>query len=164
MGLWQSTAAENDETAPWKQNIITKPEDAIKIAGEAARVAVLGIAPESRADRAAHYVAKSLQDNGVKIVPVPVYYFDIQEILGEKVYRRLQDIPDPDSIDILDVFRRAEDLDPHLPDILELKPKVVWLQSGISDRRFEELVAKAGIKIVPDRCMKVDRANAKAKL
>ena len=44
--------------------------------------------------------------------------------MGEKVYRRLQDIPDPDSIDILDVFRRAEDLDPHLPDILELKPKV----------------------------------------
>ena len=40
------------------------------------------------------------------------------------MYRRLQDIPDPDSIDILDVFRRAEDLDPHLPDILDLKPKV----------------------------------------
>ena len=130
MGLWQSTAAENYNNAPWKSNIITKPEDAIKvstgtcaciqaqyeslsrrvgpnnwhidvlasfdclgtsltmqltdmlvslqIAGEAARVAVLGIAPESRADRAAHYVAKSLQDDGVKIVPVPVYYFDVQ--------------------------------------------------------------------------------------
>ena len=50
----------------------------LQIAGEAAKVAVLGIAPESRADRAAHYVAKSLQDDGVKIVPVPVYYFDIQ--------------------------------------------------------------------------------------
>lgn len=54
------------------------PLVSLQIAGEAARVAVLGIAPESRADRAAHYVAKSLQDNGVKIVPVPVYYFDIQ--------------------------------------------------------------------------------------
>lgn len=48
----------------------------------------------------------------------------MQEILGEKVYRRLQDIPSPETIDILDVFRRAEDLDPHLPEILELKPKV----------------------------------------
>ena len=49
----------------------------------------------------------------------------MQEILGEKVYRRLQDIPSPETIDVLDVFRRAEDLDPHLPDILELKPKVI---------------------------------------
>ena len=48
----------------------------------------------------------------------------MQEILGEKVYRHLQDIPSPETIDILDIFRRAEDLDPHLPDILELKPKV----------------------------------------
>ena len=56
------------------------------------------------------------------------------------MYRRLQDIPDPGSIDILDVFRRAEDLDPHLPDILELKPKVfntlqVLLDSGNSTQR-----------------------------
>jgi len=50
----------------------------LQIAGEARRVAVLGIAPESRADRAAHYVAKSIQDDGVQIVPVPVYYFDVQ--------------------------------------------------------------------------------------
>lgn len=49
----------------------------LQIAGKASRVAVLGIAPESRADRPAHYVAKSLQDDGVKIVPVPVYYFDV---------------------------------------------------------------------------------------
>ncbi len=48
----------------------------------------------------------------------------MQEILGEKVHRRLQDIPSPETIDVLDVFRRAEDLNPHLPDILELKPKV----------------------------------------
>ena len=51
----------------------------------------------------------------------------MQEILGEKVYRRLQDIPIPETIDVLDIFRRAEDLDPHLPDILELKPKVIWV-------------------------------------
>ena len=53
----------------------------LQIAGQAKRVAVLGIAPESRADRAAHYVAKSLQDDGVQIVPVPVYYFDAKASL-----------------------------------------------------------------------------------
>lgn len=54
----------------------------------------------------------------------------MQEILGEKVYRHLRDIPSPDTIDILDVFRRAEDLDPHLPDILELKPKVRYVSAS----------------------------------
>jgi predicted CoA-binding protein len=56
----------------------------LQIAGQAKRIAVLGIAPESRADRASHYVAKSLQDDGVQIVPVPVYYFDAKaSVLSE---------------------------------------------------------------------------------
>ncbi len=59
----------------------------------------------------------------MKIIPVPVYYPDVKEILGEQVIRRLQDVPQP--VDILDVFRRAEDLAGHLDDILEIKPKVM---------------------------------------
>lgn len=74
-------------------------------------------------------MAKSLQAAGVKIVPVPVYYPDVQMILGEKVYRQLQDIPEP--VDIVDVFRRAEDLAGHLDDILQVKPKVqCWFLIG----------------------------------
>ena len=74
-------------------------------------------------------MAKSLQAAGVQIVPVPVYYPDVQVILGEKVYRKLQDIPDP--VDIVDVFRRAEDLAGHLDDILRVKPKVqCWFPIG----------------------------------
>jgi predicted CoA-binding protein len=76
-----------------------------------------------QADRPAHYVAKSLQAAGVKIIPIPVYYPDVQEILGEKVFRKLHDVPHP--VDIVDVFRRAEDLAGHLDDILEVKPKVI---------------------------------------
>ena len=123
-----------------------------QIAGEAKRVAVLGIAPESKvlsatilplpvcpstrlalwkelcmpvqADRPAHYVAQSLQASGVKIIPVPVYYPDVQTILGQKVYRTLASIPDK-NVDIVDVFRRAEDLAPHLEDILSIMPKVL---------------------------------------
>ena len=64
----------------------------------------------------------------------------MQEILGEKVYRHLRDIPSPETIDILDVFRRAEDLDPHLPDILELKPKVhpIYLVCILSSLRHRD--------------------------
>ncbi len=74
-------------------------------------------------------MAKSLQAAGVTIVPVPVFYPDVQMILGEKVYRKLQDIPEP--VDIVDVFRRAEDLAGHLDDILHVKPKVqCWFPIG----------------------------------
>lgn len=76
----------------------------------------------AQADRPAHYVPKALHEAGVAIVPVPVYYPDVDKILGQKVIRKLQDIPHP--VDILDVFRRSEDLPPHLDDILSIKPKV----------------------------------------
>ena len=76
-----------------------------------------------QADRPAHYVAQSLQASGVEVIPVPVYYPDAHTILGQKVYRTLASIPDKD-IDMVDVFRRAEDLAPHLEDILSIKPKV----------------------------------------
>ncbi|CAL8468625.1 g8165 [Coccomyxa elongata] len=162
MGLFQSSNASAGTSEDWKSRIVTRPKQAIEIAGEARRVAVLGIAPETKADRPAHYVAKTLQAAGVKILPVPVYYPDVQMILGEKVYRKLKDIPEP--VDIVDVFRRAEDLAGHLDDILHVKPKVVWLQSGISERHFEEELAKAGITVVPDRCLMVDHEHATAKL
>ena len=67
----------------------------VQIAGEARRVAVLGIAPESRADRPAHYVAQSLQDDGVKIVPVPVYYFDVQVVIGDQMMHMSQHVALP---------------------------------------------------------------------
>lgn len=76
----------------------------------------------AQADRPAHYVAKSLQDSGVEVVPVPVYYPDKEVILGQKVHRKLADIEG--LVDIVDVFRRAEDLAPHLDDILSINPKV----------------------------------------
>jgi predicted CoA-binding protein len=66
------------------------------------------------------------------------------------------------SIDILDVFRKPSDLPPHLEDILAAKPAAVWLQSGITNQAFEENLAKAGIKVVSDRCLMVDHRQAAA--
>ena len=92
-----------------------------------------------QADRPAHYVAQSLQSSGVEVIPVPVYYPDVQTILGQKVYRTLASIPDK-NIDIVDVFRRAEDLAPHLEDILSIKPKVCWLLLPASSCRVACMV------------------------
>ena len=68
----------------------------------------------------------------------------------------------PGEIDILDVFRKPSDLPPHLEDILQAKPKVVWLQSGITNPEFEQQLAEAGMKVVANRCLKVDRQAAAA--
>ncbi|HWP55033.1 MAG TPA: CoA-binding protein, partial [Pyrinomonadaceae bacterium] len=84
----------------------------------------------------------------------PVYYPDVTEILGEKVYRKLADIPG--EVDMVNVFRRSQDIPPHLEDILAKQPKSVWIQLGISNDEVAERLAQAGIKVVQDRCLMVD--------
>jgi hypothetical protein len=90
-----------------------------------------------------------MAEAGYEIVPVPVYYPDVVEILGEPVYRALAEIPEP--VDMVNVFRRPHDIPPHLPDMLASKPRVVWMQLGISHEAVAEALARAGIKVVQDR-------------
>jgi uncharacterized protein len=118
------------------------------------RVAVLGIKTEAQALQPAFYVPKYLHDAGLDVVPVPVYYPEVTTILGRTVYRRLVDVPD--EIDLVDVFRRPQDLAPHLDDILAKRPRAVWLQSGIRNDGFAQRLADAGIDVVQDRCLMVD--------
>ena len=125
-------------------------------------MAVLGIKTEEQSDQPAFYVPQYLKGAGVQVVPVPVYYPDVTEILGEKVVRKVADAPG--EIDIVDVFRRSGDVAGHLPDLLAKKPRAVWLQSGIRDDRTAEALARAGILVVQDRCLMVDyRAVARSK-
>jgi predicted CoA-binding protein len=116
------------------------------------RVAVLGMKMEPH--QPAYYVPKYLADVGVEIVPVPVYYPEVKEILGRRVYRRVSEVPPP--IDIVDVFRRSKDVAPHLEDLLRAKPRCVWLQQGIRDDRTAAALIHAGILVVQDRCLMVD--------
>ena len=118
------------------------------------RVAVLGIKPESHSTKPAFQVAKTLQDKGYEIVPVPVYYPDVEEILGQPVYRAIADIPG--DVDIVDVFRRPDDIPAHLPDIIAKKPKAVWFQLGIRNDEAAQKLAQAGITVVQNRCMKIE--------
>lgn len=115
---------------------------------------MLGIKTEGQSDQPAWYVPAYLAQAGFEIIPVPVYYPEVQSILGRKVYRRLADIPG--EIDLLDVFRRPSDLPGHLEDILAKRPKAVWLQLGIQHEAFAESLARAGIKVVQDRCLMVE--------
>ncbi len=138
----------------WRENLIEDADGLRRLLAETRRVAVLGMRPESHSARPAFYVPQYLHAAGLEVVPVPVHHPEAETILGQRVYFRLADVPG--SIDMVDVFRRAEDIDAHLEDILAAKPKAVWFQSGIRNDRAAERLARAGIKVVQDRCLMVD--------
>ena len=136
------------------ENILTTDDEIRGLLENTRTIAVLGIKPESHSSQPAFYVPKYMQNAGFKIIPVPVYYPQVTEILGEPVYRQLQDIPG--EVDMVNVFRRSQDVPPHLDDLLATKPKSVWLQLGISHDAVAERLAREGIKVVQDRCLMVD--------
>jgi predicted CoA-binding protein len=139
----------------WRRNLVEDDEQRLlDLLRSARRVAVLGIKTEAARSQPAFYVPQALQQMGLEILPVPVYYPEATQILGQKVYRRVADVPG--EIDIVDVFRRSADVAAHLPDLLAKKPRAVWLQSGIRDDRTAEALARAGILVVQDRCLMVD--------
>ena len=138
----------------WQQNLITENERIRELLADTKTIAVLGIKTEAQAGQPAFYVPKYMHNAGFEIIPVPVYYPEVTEILGQKVYRRLADVPF--DVDLVNVFRRPQDIPPHLEDILAKKPKSVWMQLGISHDAVAEELAKAGIKVVQNRCLMVD--------
>lgn len=117
-------------------------------------IAVLGIKPETHAMQPAFYVTKYMQDAGYKIIPVPVYYPDVTEILGEPVFRDLREIPG--ERDMVNVFRRPNDIDKHIEEIIAAKPKSIWFQLGIRNDAAARAFTEAGIDVVQDRCLLVE--------
>lgn len=137
-----------------KANILTTDDEIRELLSATKTIAVLGIKPESHASQPAFYVPKYMADHGYDIIPVPVYYPEITEILGKKVYRDLNGVPD--EIDLVNVFRRSEDIPKHTSEILTKKPKAVWFQLGIRNDEVAEKLADAGIKVVQDLCLMVE--------
>ena len=105
----------------WRDNILTTDASVRELLENTKTIAVLGIKPETHAYQPAFYVAKYMAEAGYDIIPVPVYYPDVTEILGKPVYRDLGDVPS--EIDLLNVFRRSEDIPKHTLEILTKKPK-----------------------------------------
>lgn len=141
----------------WQKNIITGANEISGLLTATTTIAVLGIKTEAQASQPAFYVPRYLESAGYQIIPVPVYYPQVTHILGQKVYRKLTEIPV--EVDLVNVFRRSQDVAAHLDDILAKRPKAVWLQSGIRDDSVAETLAKADIKVVQDRCLMVDHRN-----
>jgi predicted CoA-binding protein len=140
------------ETATWHDHLIDSLEGIRRILAETHRVAVLGI--KEGEHRPAFFVPEYAQRAGLEIVPVPVYYPDATEMLGEKVYRTVASIPG--DIDMVNVFRKPADIPAHLDDIISKKPKTVWFQLGIRNDEAAERLAREGIDVVQDRCLLVE--------
>jgi predicted CoA-binding protein len=132
---------------------ITDP-DIAAVLSSVKTVAVVGIKPESHAGQPAYYVPRYLQTAGYRIIPVPVYFPDVQSILGERVYRSLAEVPE--QIDLVALFRRPADIPAHMDDMLAASPRVVWMQSGIREEACAVRLRSRGITVVQDRCLMVE--------
>jgi len=140
------------DTKDWREHLLDKPDEIKRLLENTHRIAVLGIKPNP--DAPAYYVPEYAQRAGYEIVPVPVYYKELTEMAGEKVYRKLADIPG--DIDMVNVFRRPVDIPPHVDDIIAKRPKSVWFQLGIRNDEAAERLARAGIDVVQDHCLLVE--------
>lgn len=141
----------------WRKHLVESAADIRKLLERTRRIAVLGIKTPAT-QQPAYYVPEYARDAGLEIVPVPVYYPDLTELLGSPVYRKVADIPG--EIDLVNVFRRPKDIPPHVDDIIAKKPKAVWFQLGIRNDEAAERLARAGIDVVQDRCLMVELRRA----
>jgi predicted CoA-binding protein len=141
-----------DSAGDWQSHLIDDDAGIARILDATERIAVLGIKIDP--DQPAYYVPEYAQKAGFAIIPVPVYYPEATEILGEPVYRTVAAVPG--NIDMVNVFRRSNDVPAHVDDILAKRPKSVWLQLGIRNDDAAERLARAGIDVVQDRCLMVE--------
>ena len=123
---------------------------------EAKTIAVVGCS--NKPDRTSYMVAEAMQNAGYRIIPVnPVIAGET--VLGEKVVSALTDITEP--VDIVNVFRKSEDVLPVAEDAVKIHPKVLWLQQGIVNEEAAKLAKQNGMEVIMDHCIKVDHAILK---
>jgi uncharacterized protein len=104
--------------------------------------------------RPSYFAAKYMQDHGYRIVPVNPNY---KEVLGEKCYAELRAIGHP--VDIVDCFRKAEEMVPIARDAVAIGARVLWMQLGIRNAEAAKIASDAGLDVVMDRCVKIEHAR-----
>lgn len=123
--------------------------DIKSILEESKTVAVIGLSP--REERDSHRVAKYLQSQGYRIIPVNP---NADEILGERSYPDLASVPDP--IDVVDVFRRSEAVPEIVEEAIQVGARTVWMQEGVIHEEAASRAREAGLQVVMDRCMMIE--------
>jgi predicted CoA-binding protein len=130
------------------------PEVARRVLETYKIIAVVGISPDP--SRPSHGVARYLQSRGYTIVPVRP---GADEILGEKAYDTLEDIPASVGVEVVDVFRRSEFAPAHAKEAVAIGAKALWMQDGVVSPEAAKLASDAGLDVVMDRCMARDHST-----
>ncbi|MBF2735932.1 MAG: CoA-binding protein [Betaproteobacteria bacterium AqS2] len=123
-----------------------------RILSENKSVAVVGLSAGVR--RPSYFAAKYLLEHGYRVIPVNPRY---EEVLGQRCYPRLEDIPE--KVDIVDCFRPAEAIPPLARGAIDIKAKVLWMQLGVINEEAATLARTSGLEVVMDRCMKIEYAR-----
>lgn len=113
-------------------------------------IAVVGLS--RKPDRPSHSVARYLQEEGYRIIPVNPNLSGM--VLGEQAYPDLLSIPEP--VDLVDIFRRAEDVSPVIEEAIRIGAQAVWMQLGITNEQAAEMAHEAGLQVVMDHCTLVE--------
>lgn len=127
-----------------------------KIFKQSHTIAVVGLSAEW--SRPSYFAAKYMQEHGFRVIPVnPRYAASATPILGKRCYAELADIPEP--VDIVDVFRRSEDVLPIAQQAVQIGAKCLWQQLGVINLEADQLARGAGLESVMDRCVKIEYAR-----
>jgi predicted CoA-binding protein len=113
--------------------------------------AVVGCSPDPT--RPSHGVARFLQRNGYRVIPVNP---EAEEIVGEQCYPRLEDVPAAEGVEVVDVFRRSALAGAHVDEAIEIGAKAVWMQLGVIDADAAERARAAGLRVVMNRCPAIE--------
>jgi uncharacterized protein len=116
------------------------------------RIAVVGLSANWY--RPSYFAAKYLLDHGYEVIPVNPAY---EQVLGQRCYNRLEDIPG--SVDVVDLFRKSEDVPPLVDEAIAIGARVVWMQLGVINEAAAQRARRAGLEVVMDRCMKIEYAR-----
>ena len=123
-----------------------------RILREGRTVAMVGLSANWY--RPSFFAAKYLQEHGFRVIPITPQY---DEILGEKCYPRLEDVPEP--IDVVDCFRRPTEIPAIADSAIAIEAKVLWMQLGIEHAQAAATAGVAGLEVVMNRCMKIEYAR-----
>ena len=115
-------------------------------------IAVVGLSAEWH--RPSYFAAKYMQEHGYRVIPVNPAY---DEILGEKCYKSLRDIPDP--VDIVDCFRKSPEIPAIAEDAIAIGARVLWMQLGVHNAVARARAEAAGLEVVEDRCVKIEHGR-----
>lgn len=126
-------------------------EEIRELLGRRTTWAVVGCSPDSGRD--SHSIARLLRDRGNRVIPVNP---NAEEVLGERCYATLADVPEEEAVEVVDVFRRADQAGAHVDEAIERGARVVWMQLGVVDEAAAGRAEAAGLRVAMDRCPRIE--------